>query len=200
MTLFFDTETTGKLDYKGDERSPSQPDVVQLAAVLMDDTERVVDQINLIINPDDGKPISPEVAAIHGISHELATKVGIPRRTVFSAFNHMAKNALTIVAHNLDFDFMVMLTGFHRIGAAHRLGHLRRVCTMKAATPILRLPKPAGWRGKPKPGDEYKWPTLTECHQHFFGEGFDGAHDAMVDVNALIRVWRELGRIGALDI
>jgi DNA polymerase III epsilon subunit-like protein len=103
----------------------------------------------------------------------------------------MCRHSDCLIAHNIAFDGPVMETAYLREGVPNRLDHLKRICTMKLATPILKLPKPPG-RWKPKPGDEFKWPTLTECHQFFFGEGFDGAHDAMVDVMAMVRVYREL--------
>ncbi len=194
MILLFDTETTGKLDFKAGPDAPQQPDIVQLAACLMDEkADRVFGQINMIIEPPNPEVpwIPDEVAKIHGISDNIARTAGQPRRTVLSAFNHMCKHADFLIAHNIDFDHPVMLTAYHREKAPHRMDHMRRVCTMKAATPVLKLPKPPG-KWKPKPGDLYKWPTLTECHQHFFGIPFDGAHNAMNDVMAMAAVLREL--------
>jgi DNA polymerase-3 subunit epsilon len=196
MIIFFDTETTGKLDFRAPAEAPQQPDLVQLAACLMDDeAERVFGQINFIILPN-GFTIPSEVAAIHGISQEIALEVGQPRRTALSAFNHMCRCAKDLVAYNVDFDYAVMLTAYHREGVRHRMDSLTRLCAMRRATPIVKLPKPKGWR--PRPGDEYKWPTLTEAHSHFFGHGFDGAHNAMNDVTALVAVWRQIRQAESL--
>jgi len=56
---------------------------------------------------------------------------------------------------------------------------------MKSSTDICRLP------GK-IPG-KYKWPSLQEAYKMFIDpNGFDGAHDAMVDVNACLKVYLHL--------
>lgn len=194
MIVFFDTETTGRLDFKAPPEAPGQPDVVQLAACLTDDDgDRIFGQINLIIEPPDPERrwIPEDLIKVHGISDNIARVAGQPRRTVLSAFNHLCKHADRLVAYNIDFDHPVMLTAYHREGVPHRMDHMQRFCAMKAATPILKLPKPPG-KWKPNPNDQYKWPSLAEAHQHFLGEGFDGAHNAMNDVLALIRVYRAL--------
>lgn len=205
--VFFDTETTGKAELKRAPEDVCQPDIVQLAAALWDeDTQVIWTGINAVVHPHlNADPaqrllfrISDDVAKIHGITHQHALDFGQPRRTLLSNFNFMCRAADTIVAHNLDFDWLIMQTAYYREGVAHRLGPLHRVCTMRAATDVVRLPKPDGWKGKPKPGDMYKWPTLTECYQHFFGERFEGAHNAMNDVIAMMKVWRELRKAGAL--
>jgi DNA polymerase III epsilon subunit-like protein len=204
MILFFDTETTGKLDFKSPPSDKHQPDLVQLAACLTDDAaDRIFGQISMIVQPPEAPVmragiqvpwLSEEVAKIHGIDDELARAVGVPRRIALSAFSMFCKQAEKLIAHNMDFDNPVMETAYHREGVRHRMDCMELVCTMKMATPVLKLPKPPG-KWKPKPGDLYKWPTLTECHQHFFGEGFDGAHNALNDVFAMIRVYRELIKV-----
>lgn len=195
MILFFDTETTGKMNYRANCGDPSQPDLVQLAACLTDDTtDQIFGQINMIVKPIwKGAPnpyeftIPEEAAEIHGINQEKALRYGIPRRTVLSAFNAMCLAADVIVAHNMAFDDAVMRTAYVRESVTHRLHHLEKHCSMLMATPILKLPKQFK-----KSNDPYKWPTLDECHRHFLGAGFDGAHNAMNDVMALIRFYREM--------
>jgi hypothetical protein len=48
------------------------------------------------------------------------------------------------------------------------------LCTKQLSTEYCNLP--GKYAGKPK------WPTLQELHTHLFGKGFDGAHDALADV------------------
>ncbi len=205
IVLFFDTETTGKADFKSPHTESCQPDLVQLAAILWDQTNEVIrGSINVMIHPYFGADparnllfrIPDEAAAIHKVSQADAVKFGQPRRTALSAFNHMCRAADLLVAYNIEFDRLVMHTAYHREGVPHRLTGLAQQCCMKAATPVCMIPKPAGW--KVRPGDEYKWPTLTEAHFALFNCGFDGAHDAMVDVLAMKRVWIELRRLGAV--
>ena len=45
----------------------------------------------------------------------------------------------------------------------------------------------------------YKWPKLEELHRILFKEEFDGAHDAMGDVKAMVRCFFELDRLGVIN-
>lgn len=182
MILFFDTETTGKLDFKADMTAVEQPNLVQIAALLQDVERRMVGQINFIIKPQ-GWVITAEVAAIHGITNDRAILYGVPIKTALSAFNSFCENASILVAHNLQFDYRIMTTAYFRAGIQNPMFFLEKFCTMTAATDICKLP---GNYGK------YKWPKLSEAHRHFFGSDFEGAHDAMNDVNAMIKVYWQL--------
>ena len=42
----------------------------------------------------------------------------------------------------------------------------------------------------------YKWPKLTELHQHLFNEDFEGAHDALADVMATVKCYFNLIKQG----
>lgn len=196
MILFFDTETTGKYEFSKPPEFEGQPNLVQLACMGVHETSgNVMAQVNFIVQPS-GFAIPDESAKIHGIWQETAERYGVPAKTVLSAFNQLCLQSKYLVAHNIAFDEAVMLTALHRIGAPHRMAKLKRICTMKAAAPVLKLPK--AFKGKK--GDEYKWPTLTETHEHFFKKDFDGAHNAMNDVIAMALCFRELRSIGAITL
>jgi DNA polymerase-3 subunit epsilon len=104
-----------------------------------------------------------------------------------------ASGARLIVGHNVSFDLRIMRIALLRAGyTKDRLDALKpdTFCTMNAAPPMLNLPptekmKAAGFT-KPKP------PKLEECISHFFGEKLEGAHDALVDVRASLRVYHHL--------
>lgn len=193
MILFFDTETTGKIEKNLSPEHKVQPDLVQLAVLMDSGNSYPVAAINLIVEPN-GWSIPEGAARIHRISEGHAKLVGVPRRIVLSIFNMLCKKADTLVAHNLEFDFFVMETAYHREGVPHRLDHLKKICTMKAATPVVQIPK--SWKS---PNDPWKWPTLTETHAFLFnGETFEEAHNAMVDTVALRRVYYELKKRKAL--
>lgn len=200
QVLFFDTETTGKLDFKAPPTASHQPHLVQLAAAMIDWVSgTVIGQLNCIIEPD-GWVVSDEVAAIHGITTHRAKHCGIPLLSALSVFSQFCRQAKKLVAYNIDFDYAVMEAAYHRVQKPHRMAALDRVCAMKAATPLVKLPKPPG-KWKPKPGDEYKWPTLTEAYAHFHdGQTFDGAHNAMNDVMAMVRVCQAMTKAGGLRL
>lgn len=172
-TLVFDTETTGL----------HNSFIVQLAAVLYDG-RRAVSQMSTIILPIDKDgdivKIPDAVAAIHGITNDIALNVGILCSTALCAFVGMMMRADRIVAHNLRFDLARIKDELSRNNMDDgRLDKIPRVCTMASSTSICRIPSNRGG---------YKWPKLIEAHKHFLGKEFDGAHNALNDVCACARV------------
>lgn len=188
--LVFDTETSGKCDFKLPPSHPSQPRIVQLGAQLIDEDWKIRGELNLIIRPD-GWTIPDEVVKIHGITTEIAMRYGVSIAMALAAFDRLseAQDEPVYVAHNLDFDSLLIAVEKYRLGASGDGSLIRRriqssgFCTMHAMTSICRLQGNYGG---------FKWPQLQEAHQHCFGSGFDGAHDAMADVRACGAVYRWL--------
>lgn len=180
--LYFDTETTG-FPAKAGTSLDLCPFIVQIAAILVDDEFGEVASINQIIKPS-GWTIPDDVAEIHGITTAKAEAFGIPARVAMAAFSQMCRVADQIVAHNINFDRKLVAYEVERAGAEHVISDKPQFCTMEASTGIMKMP--GRYPGK------YKWPKLIEAHTHFLGIGFDGAHDALVDVRACHRVHRHL--------
>ena len=185
MYLFFDTETTGTpKNYQAPASDlKNWPRLVQLAWMLMDEQEREVSGTESIIKPD-GFRIPADAARIHGITTELALKEGAGLRSVLQAITASMQEASVLVAHNLNFDAKVLGAEFLRSGLPNLAETKAGRCTMVASTDLCRLPGRYG----------YKWPTLQELHRHLFGEAFEGAHRAMVDLRACARCYFELKR------
>lgn len=184
MILVLDTETTGKADFRSPHHAVHQPHLVQLGAQLLDFDYRVRGEINLIIQPA-GWFIPKEASAIHGITNEMAMAYGVDLGLALQVFATFALRAKVFVAHNFDFDSLVMSTAWHRHdgdGDQWLEGNQVNYCTMNAMTPICDLPGQYG----------PKWPKLQEAYVRCFGETFEGAHDAMADVRACARVYRWL--------
>jgi len=190
MRLYFDTETTGIYQSKLPATHPSQPHLVQLAAILVDRDNRERASVNLIVKPD-GYTIPKEASNVHGITTELALKYGVPLMVAVAAFTNLRALAEMLVAHNIQFDLGIMATAIHRTGRqpAHP-GPTTHVCTMELSTPILKLPPTS--RMIAAGFNKFKNPNLAECYRHFFDEELEGAHDAMVDVRGCMRVHNEL--------
>lgn len=179
--LILDTETTSKADMRADPSAPHQPHIVQLAAILMDDAAKEIMSMNVIIKPEGGWTIPDEAAAIHGITTKFATEVGVPIATALKMLSAMKESAWTYVAHNVSFDKFLIICEVKRITLwrPESMPDKKWFCTMEAMTPICNLPGPFG----------PKWPKLIEAYKHAFGEGFDGAHDALTDVRAAARLF-----------
>jgi DNA polymerase III subunit epsilon len=192
MILFFDTETTGKYEFAFPPDDPRQPYIVQLAALLTDDDGKELASLNTIIKPD-GFIIPNEAASIHGITTERARQIGVNIDAALAMFFELKKRADVWVAHNIDFDRAVIDSVAERmfldVGTFEKN---RCFCTMLASAPVLKMPNQYGY-------DTYKWPKLIEAYRHFFGESFDGAHDALADVRACAAVYFKLKKQEVLD-
>lgn len=202
MHLFFDCETTGLPARHVPDDHPSQPHIIQLAAILADKNLNELACLNVLIEPE-GWAIPPEVASLTGITTEKAERGGIPIKRALQAFLPLWQKADGRVAHNEAFDARMMriellrqqAAGFVPVGLCEAWDGGMRYCTMEAATPIVNLPPTsrmlAAGFDKPKP------PKLIEAHQHFFGCGFENAHDALADVRACMAIFKELRRLEA---
>jgi DNA polymerase-3 subunit epsilon len=190
--LIFDTETTGMVKWKEPPSHPEQPDLVQIAMLLVETEDwRMMSRTSLLVQLRDGAKIEPEAEDTHGISAETCGRYGVAPIVACSLFNQLCIQADTIVAHNLSFDQSIMLTALHRLGdRPNRMEGKKLICTKEATTDILKLP---GNYGK------YKWPTLAEAYRHYTGQEIDGAHDALADTEACFAVYRALVDDGVLS-
>ncbi len=192
MVLVFDTETNGlPKNYKADMRDTENwPRVVQFAWALFDDHGRIARSQQHIIKPD-GWTIPEEASAVHGVTNEMAHAKGIAIKQALQVFIDDYNDCHTMVAHNFDFDYKIVGAEMIRanVRAARRPVAMKQVCTMKSSTDLCKIPGNYG----------YKWPKLEELHNHLFGEGFDGAHEALIDVLACGRCYFELKKIGVIQ-
>lgn len=183
ISLVFDTETTGKWDFKAPPTAEHQPRMVQLAFELYDD-DRILQTFSSFVIP--AVPIPDEAAKVHGISEQDAREYGVKAETAIGMFKRALARADRIVAHNLDFDLKVIGREFWIGGTSEPIPLKNPVCTMKTATPVVAIPSPY------KPGS-FKWPSLQESYKFLVDpKGFSGAHDALVDVRACFGVLRAL--------
>lgn len=181
--LFFDTETTGLPLWREPSSHPGQPHIVDLSCELRDDeTMELIGSMDCIINP--GVPISPEVAAIHGITDEIA-RGGREPKDALTEFFALVDQAEKIVGHNIDFDTRMIRIQAARIWSKDWVAPVPTFCTMKALTNVCRIPSPNGRSG-------FKWPKLTEAIKHLFGEDMPDAHRAKPDMLACQRIYFHL--------
>lgn len=194
MYVAFDTETTGLPIWGKPSDDPSQPHLVQLAMILLDDDHVERASFSMIIKPE-GWESGPEALAAHGITTEMAMRLGVPEKLATDLYVSLVYGTgATVIAHNAPFDLRIMRIAMLRAGYSKEWqaeqGEVNSYCTLKNTTHVVNLPPTpkmvAAGFNKPKP------PKLSECIQHFFGEELVGAHDALVDVRACVRVFRHL--------
>ena len=180
IILFYDTETTGLPDFKAPSEAEHQPHIVQLAAALVDsDTRKTMSSINLLVIPE-AWDIPDEISAIHGITTDIAKNCGVEEKNVLRIFLKLWCACDFRVGFNESFDARIIRIAQHRYNPTEEKLEVwkngKSECAMHGSRPYTQLPK-------------NKLPKLIEAYQHFFGKSFDGAHNAMNDVNALISVY-----------
>jgi DNA polymerase-3 subunit epsilon len=208
IALIFDTETTGLPNYKLPITHPSQPFIVQLAAMLADDEGHPLAEFSYLVRSDMTYryTIGAEAAAVHGITQEATDKYGISITAALQLFRDLYSKADIVVAHNIDFDLrMLRRYGDGPEVKATWFADKPEFDTKAASTELCKLPltdkqlaaqaRNPGW-SPPGGWPKYKDPHLYEVYEFLFNETFDGAHDAMVDVRACMRVFYELKKRG----
>lgn len=185
MYLIYDTETNGL--HGTEPHLPAvinQPRLTQLGFILLDNKFREVTRYNQLIYPD-GWTIPNYLFFIeNGHSTQRCFDFGVPVHEALTRFRDAVDCCKFTVAHNAAFDYRVIVGELIRakVTPAHKPQHL---CSMVLTTEFVNLP------GKKKP-------KLIELYRHLFNEDFDGAHDAMADVEALTMCFIELVQRGVI--
>lgn len=183
--LIVDFETTGLI--KGDTQDPKrQPGIVQIGMVMVDENWDWLEDYQTLVNPE--MPIEPEAQSTHGID-AAKVKDAPTMGEVVSDLIHWFLGVRYWGGHNCEFDRQVLWYQALRYNFASRFPWPAvDVDTMVSSKDHLNLP---GKRG-------VKMPRLEELHNHLFGHGFAGAHDALQDVLATMRCGSEMKKRGWL--
>lgn len=189
--LFFDTETTSLPLWGEPSDDPRQPHIVQLAAKLVNlENFRVLSAMSTIVKPS-GWVIPTDTIEVHGIDNHTANDFGIPEISAVGKFWGMYELCDLVVAHNASFDDRIIRIALKRFfpdpkepSWADVWKEKPRFCTAKESTQILKLPPTARMRGG------FKKPKLSEAYSFFTNKNLMGAHDALVDVDACIEVYK----------
>lgn len=165
--IVFDTETTGLTD---------NDDVVQLAVVAMRKREELFSKAVYLKNqvPIDGT----EAQKVNGITDELLRKSGLDPVDVLSDFLALIEKTISeegmalLVAHNLSFDYRMIVNMMRKYGIADDLPERAMGCCTKEFVKSLQLPKSI------LPGNH-----LRNCIRVFQLDA-KNSHDALDDAKA----------------
>jgi len=194
--LIFDTETTGLPNrfiegYGRTHSANGQPRFIEIAWVLYDDSDGSMQEEDLYVLPD-GFTVPEKITELTGITTQRLERDGSDEMEILRMFLRTARQADAIVGHNVQFDINVVTGRLADIGYPETAALL----TAKPVTDTMR--SSTNWCAIPaRSGYGYKFPTLTELHTKLFGAAFE-AHNALNDVQATIRCWRELQRQGII--
>lgn len=182
-TIVIDTETTGL--HPRPYQKPSTDAaclkaweacrIVQFAWAIYEEDGQLVKKACHTVRPD-GYTIPAVVAAIHGITTEIAMAEGIPISVIMESFRNdiLAENVKILVAHNIRFDDPVVQAELLRLShpADECFAALERRCTMLTGT----LP------GK-------RWPKLADLYFRYFNVVPVGCHRADSDVEFCSKIY-----------
>jgi DNA polymerase-3 subunit alpha len=185
-----DFETTGLLDNTTEDFS-KQPGIVEIGLVKYQYSNAggglFLEESNVDkrINPE--IPVwDPKAIEVHGIQPEQVKDEPTLAEYLPELATYFA-GATYWVGANCDFDKDVLYYQLHRYGWRTRFPWPRMTID------VLKIGKDvANIQGK----SDSKFPSLTELHEHLFGQRFDGAHGAKQDVYAATRCAIELWKRG----
>lgn len=177
--IVFDTETTGLVKNRS-VRLENQPRVIEYAAIRVNPKGKEIDRLEFLCDP--GIPISEEITKITGIK-PAAVKGKPPFKAHVKDLVKLHMNIKGVVAHNLSFD-MAIIDFAMRMAEVKTWGWPpRKICTVESTVHI---------KGRRM--------SLSELHESLFNDGFDGAHRAMNDVEALKRCLLQLAATGVIAL
>ena len=177
--IIFDTETTG-IPVKEGKNLEEQPHVIQFASLTFDFdnfTKRFTEsaRYNQLIKPPVAVPA--ESIRISGITDELVKDM--PNfAQVYEDIRRLFAEADIAIAHNLEFDRLMLEIEIKRLGKSGDLMPPETYDSMEKTRDLCKLPGRNG---------NYKSPRLMELHQFLLNESFQEAHNAIKDVEALAR-------------
>lgn len=210
LVMVFDVETTGLLpkSFKS-YRTPldKNPYIIQLSYIIYDTiSNQIIFRYNEYIRIPDSIEIPEIVVNLTGITKEKCLEQGVLIEDALTAFYRDMHLCNKIIAHNYQFDHIVLQAEFKRYMYLESFRNscpnaailfswdylksqkIRSVCTMSLGTGVCKIPNPRFSIAS----KIYKWPKLSELHQFLFGYVPDNLHDANVDVEACLKCYLEI--------
>lgn len=176
--ICFDTETDG-LVINRTLRLEKQPEIIEFYACVADlSTGAIGAEVHRLCKPK--TPIDEK-----GKAHKAVglTNAMLADEQPFAAYADEVKafmeQGLPVIAHNVSFDVEMVDIELERLGK--KLAWPPCICTVEQTVHVK------GYRM-----------SMNDLHEYLFGERFEGAHRANIDVAALVRCATELYRRGML--
>ena len=130
--------------------------------------------------------ITEKSVEMHGITMEISQRKGIPITEALELFNICMISSDMVIAHNLAFDRQMILVECirnRRAGPFKFKTPEQFFCTMKSTTDLCKIEAISKRNGE----KYFKFPTLTELHQHLFAQTPQNTHNSLVDILICLR-------------
>lgn len=146
MKIIFDIETSGLPITQGfcNFYPPNQLDkydksrIIEISMMKIDNNNKIDSTLTLLIKPKDFYITNTN---IHGISHRYAVNNGQPIIDVLSQIDNFMQNCDTLIAHNIEFDYNILLSECYRVrmnSLIEKLMKVSKVCTMKIGFDLIK--------------------------------------------------------------
>ncbi len=156
--VFFDIEATG-LNVLRDR-------IIQIALIKYPKSGAPKEELVLLINP--AMPIAPDAFAVHGISAEMVRNKPVFAQVADELFDFIGPADLS--GYNLNrFDVPMLMEEFARVGKEFDISKRRIIDVQRIF-----------YKMEPR--------TLSAAYKYYCNEKLEGAHDALIDVEATIDV------------
>lgn len=174
MALLFDTETTGLIDNRT-VKLEKQPEIIEYYGCIASlRSGEIVDELDVLIRPSRPEVVTKEITRITGLTWDEHLHDKEPFAKQADKIFSQIQGAPIVIAHNLSFDKEMIDIESQRLNTKVKWPK-RLLCTVEQTIHLK------GFRL-----------NLSNLHELLFGERFDGAHRAKVDVQALVRCAVEL--------
>ena len=183
FVLVFDIETNGlpkSRKYPFNFTNFDNARMLELAYVIINTEGEIVKEVSHLIKHD--IEINIQNSHIHGIDMDMIQQYGANIEEVLDQLHINLENVDTIVAHNIEFDFNILLSELYRKYQKYMktIGLLytkNKVCTMMKGKKYMRIPK---------------FPKLVDLYKHIFNEDYEQKHRALDDVMLCTKCYIEM--------
>ena len=186
--LVFDLETSGLPRYRNVSPFKTQyydsSRMIEIGYVIISPNGIVLKEYKHLVRYEK-IVINIENSFIHGITNEMVIEDGVDIQDVFDELKDDMKKVDVIVAHNIDFDYNILLSEIYRKYSKNKelLGLIyskQLYCTMKQGQKVMKMKK---------------YPKLIELNKYFFKNDWVQTHRAFDDVTICMKCYIELKRL-----
>ncbi|MFN3456303.1 MAG: hypothetical protein ACK4Z8_01840 [Novosphingobium sp.] len=172
--------------------NPSQPYLLDFGAVMFDRQGAIVEQLSTFVKPGPTAKLTTGAYKNHGISLDLARRIGQEPDDVFDWFRKHALEVDCIVGHDVHLLSQVM-----RIAGARATGDIwfppcEMYCTMSLEKTLL--PMAFAERNFSTDPIAERPPTLPETYERITGTAFTGSRSAINYAKACMAIHRQIQR------
>lgn len=201
MFLIFDTETTGVPDFKKPADDPSQPRLCSVAACLVNGDGEIVDEFYSLVNPkgwsEETIARAADAFAINGLTMERLRDEGDSIDAILGRLRWLQERSEGVATYGITFDTKMVRSERRRLGLEDHYGSRPTFCVQRAAVNLCKIPPTEKMMASGRKW--FKTPNLTEAVSILLGETLEGAHDALADTKATVKLFNYMRQRGHVE-